>query len=1032
MVGGEPLAESRSKKPEALLAYVAIESDRAHRRENLAGLLFPDMLEEQARTNLRKTLSRLRRAISDDTAGEPFLLSSRESTRFNLESDHFLDTATFERLLLGCSVHHGRRDGYCADCLQRAQEATALYRGPFLDGFFLEDSVAFDDWILERRLRYQEEALHALTELASYHEKRGEYQPAAQFARQQISIEPWREEAHRQLMRCLAYQGQRNSALHQYEVLKALLLEELAVEPMVETEALRRQIVTIKDKRPHRLPPRDSSFVGRQSELAQINQHLADPDRRLVTLVGPGGSGKTALATEASWRIVSRYLGPFMQGAFFVSLAGIGETGNGTGAEGDQLAFAVSESLNFSLSADIDPNTQLVNYLRDKSLLIILDNMEHLAEQGRDFVHRLLRDTHSPGFLVTSRIRLNLAQEWILQVAGLTHSLALGEQTSLSGDETEAIELFEKRARQVVPDFQLSNGEIAGTYPCHPNSVTKISQLVQGLPLGIELAASWVRYISCQEIADEIQKNLDFLSTTQRDTPQRHQSLRAVFDYSWTLLTESEQIVVSKLSVFGGAFDRQAALVIAGASIRQLATLIDSSWLQRRKSDDPHNPRYELLEISRQFAAEKLHESPGAEESSVRSEHASFYLDFLSNRLEDLRGSRQQTVLLEIAQEIVNIRQAWRWAAEQGDSAALSSALETLALFYYMRSWFAEGEKIFAQAIDLMALEHKGEQERILYGRLLAWQGWFKFLGGRQQEGQSLLEQGVERLRSEQDPCVLAHSLGFLSVTTYTLGDFDSSHTMALEALALSQEEDDNYGMAIVNNVLSQICYLLGRYAEAEQFGEQSLELARRMDNRWSLGFSLVNLGRVAFAKGDFDEAEAYYQEAMLIREELGDYRGQALGLQYLGDTALVQDELHRARQVYQESLVIFQDIGSQASTAAILVRLGDVERIAQSQEAAHDHYKEALQLADNARVIPGMLDALVGIAQLLAAVSPEEAREIAQLVAHHPATSETSRTKAIALLISLAEEQSEGERSMLTPTEADARLESLAAPFLD
>ena len=225
--GEVAIPESRAKRIEALLAYLAMEAAYPHRRERLVGFLFPELPDGQARTNLRQTIKRLREAIGDNP-DQPYLLITRESVQFNQGSDHFLDTAVYQEQLGGCSVHRGRRDGLCPDCMAMAGQAVNLYRGPFLNGFFLEDSAAYEEWLLGHRERLQQETITALQQLADFHERRGEYDLAGQYARQQIAIEPWREEAHRQLMRVLAYQGQRTAALHQYEILRDQLWEELA------------------------------------------------------------------------------------------------------------------------------------------------------------------------------------------------------------------------------------------------------------------------------------------------------------------------------------------------------------------------------------------------------------------------------------------------------------------------------------------------------------------------------------------------------------------------------------------------------------------------------------------------------------------------------------------------------------------------------------------------------------------------------------------------------------------------------------
>ncbi len=262
-VDDEPIAESRAKRIEALLIFLAMEATRPHRRELLTGLLFPDMPEEAARTNLRQTFSRLRRAIGDAKADVPFLLSTRESMQFNVDSDYQLDVFLLRAGLAGCVVHLGGRDGACDDCMASLATAVSYYKGAFLDGFFLEDSTAFEEWVLGHRQQLQAEALAALEQLTTFHERRGEYEQAAQFAQQQLTIEPWREPAQQQLMRTLALQGERNAALASYDAFCQTLQVELGVEPLPETAALAEQIRMAAEERPCNLPPRVQDLVGR-------------------------------------------------------------------------------------------------------------------------------------------------------------------------------------------------------------------------------------------------------------------------------------------------------------------------------------------------------------------------------------------------------------------------------------------------------------------------------------------------------------------------------------------------------------------------------------------------------------------------------------------------------------------------------------------------------------------------------------------------------------------------------------------------
>jgi DNA-binding SARP family transcriptional activator/predicted ATPase len=1007
---GEAIIESRAKRIEALLIYLALEADRAHRRETLVGLLFPDMPDEKARNNLRQTLTRLRRAIHDKDSASPFLLVTREATQFNINSDHFLDVATLKNLLDGCELHSGQRDGHCPDCMRQAAEGVKLARGPLLEGFFLDNSPAFDEWLLIQRESTQQTMLEALQQLADYYESRGEYNTAFQYARRQLEFEPWREESHQQLMRLMAYQGQRNAAMQQYKKLADLLREELGVEPLPKTRDLLARISTTVENRPNRLPPRNPLFIGRESELAKINQFLVDKDRRLLTLAGIGGSGKTALAIEAGWRVATRYLGPFIHGVIFVSLAEVpatmdkenGQTDDDTLAGFNPLETAVAAALNFSFSGTVDPQKQLLHYLKDRSLLLILDNLEHLLDMGRTLLRDLMWQTAELKVMVTARERLAMREEWLLEISGLSYPDP-GQAVSAQNlqQDYQAVGLFLQRARQLVPDFALVDNGNGSAATCSVSAVNRITHLLQGLPLGLELAASWVRLLSCEEIAAEIENSLDFLQSSLHDVPLRHQSLRAVFDYSWQLLTQEEQHVLQRLSVFSGTFDRQAAAAVVEASLPILGALVDCSLLQRRELPGSTSTtiRFELLVVLRQYTAEKLAMNLEAEEISVRNKHAHYFLGFLQERREALKGRRQLEAVAEIADDIGNIRAAWDWAIRQGEWASIEAALDSLALFYYMRSWFAEGAEMFYRAAASLAKDRFNKEMNRIRAKLLARQGWFVFLLGQQKEGQEYLLESVEILRQQEDHLALANSLNYLAAATTGLGDYQAARQFVEVGLSLGEINGDRNSVAISNNILSQIAYPLGDLSQSKHYCEVGLAIGQETGNRWSIGFSLTNLGRVSYALGNFPEAWNRFLESLTIREELGDARGQALCLRYLGNTALAQGEYRTAQEKYEASLAIFREIGNQIGIAATLNHLGYLSLALAEQARAQRYFLEALFIAHQVTAVPRMMEALIGLAPLYIDDMPQRALDIALLVEQHSASTGESRERAGDLL---------------------------------
>jgi len=538
---------------------------------------------------------------------DAYLLVTRDTVAWNTAVPCTLDTAQFEaHLRAGRDVPDASRAG-------AFQHAATLYRGDFLAGFFVRDAPEFEEWMLAQRARYRELALHALHTLTDHHLNRGEYGRAIDSATRLLALDAWREEAHRQLMLALARSGQRSAALAQYETCRRLLDTELGVPPSAETTALYVRIRAVGDLPPLNLPAQPTPFVGRTTELAQMEGLLQEPETRLITLVGAGGMGKTRLALQAAAQAHRR--GLFLHGVYFVPLEGVDSA--------LQLATAAAQAMGLQFSGSQEPTVQLLTYLQAREILLVLDNLEHLA--GADeWVGLLAQACPRLCLLVTSRERLNLRGERLLELSGLDVPLALPGK-ELAG--YSAAQLFLNSARNADPAFTFNaeNAEVVG----------RICRLVTGHPLAIELAAAWVRHLSCHEIAGEIERNLGFLATTQKNVPARHRSLQAAFEHSWALLNDEERNTFARLAVFRSGCDRTAATTVTNSRFPILVALCDKSLLRRDAGG-----RYALHELLRQYAEVKLQAEPQAY-TETQARHSQYYVQFLAAREDAQNDARQ-------------------------------------------------------------------------------------------------------------------------------------------------------------------------------------------------------------------------------------------------------------------------------------------------------------------------------------------------------------------------------------------------------
>lgn len=542
--GGAPL-HFVTTKAAALLCYLAV-TGRPHSRASLAALLWGEHAEDDARRNLRVVLTNLRHLVA------PHLLITRETLAFDQTSAAWLDVEAFEAALRGAAPPD----------LARLSEAVALYQGDFLEGFHVRNAPAFEEWALAQRERQRQRVLQALHVLVDAHIAQHAYAAGIEHCARLLQLDPWREDAHRRLMLLLASSGQPGAALAQYETCRRILDDELGVRPAPETTALYERLrvagagrttappevagaapppppVEFRQALRPDLPSPFTAFVGRDAGLAQIRARLREPACRLLTLAGPGGIGKTRLALAAAADLRDA----FADGVYFVPLAPVSAP--------QHMAAAIAGALGYAQDQG-DPTAVVLRHLRGKTLLLVLDNVEHqLADV--DLLLAILAAAPAVTLLVTSRERLALQAEHLLDVRGLPYPPATPDGAAAY----DAVRLFVDRARQARADFALS----ADNAP----SIARICRLVEGMPLGLELAATWIRTHTCQEIATELADSLDFLATSLRDVPERHRSLRAVFDHSWHLLAPNERAILPQLAIFRGGFLLEAAHAVVGA-----------------------------------------------------------------------------------------------------------------------------------------------------------------------------------------------------------------------------------------------------------------------------------------------------------------------------------------------------------------------------------------------------------------------------------------------------------------------------------
>ena len=735
------------------------------------------------------------------------------------------------------------------------------------------------------------------------------------------------------------------------------------------------------------IPIQPTLLIGRDSELMAMEKLFNDPQCRLLTLTGMGGIGKTHLAIE----FASRQCAVLKGCIFFVLLAPI--------TRAESIVPEVADAIGFQFSGPGDPKEQLIDYLQNQLQqpgLLILDNLEHLLQQSLgaekpgavQLVSEFLLRLPNLKILVTSRERLNLRGEWTYELHGLPFPPV---EFSGNVDDYSAVALFVRNAQRVSSEFNLTSQD--------ESAVIKICHLLDGIPLAIELAAAWVGVLSCQEIAQEIESNIDFLSSSMRDIPERHRSIRASFDHSWKLLSVEEQDVLCKLSVFHGGFDRAAADQVAGAPLPLIASLVSKS-LVRRMEDG----RYDLHEVIRQYAFSRL--SSGESSHATHDRHCSYYLMFFADRENALKSPTQQEVLSELSVELDNIRAAWAFSLKHGEYTRLGPALRSLGWFFESAGLLGEGIELFESLV--VALKNQPQTEALL--RVLApalmQQGLLYFRKGEFARARQLWEVSIEILRPIGDQSLMIDALVFLSIILHLDGEYDRARITLTEALACAQAINHKWFEAYARYNIGYVDSLMGCYLEGYEKMMIGLRMWRSIGDPHYIALGLNYLVSTLIKLKRYDEAVSYMQESIELCAQSKNRWGMGTAYRYYGLVTLAQGDYSKAQVLFYKSLEVFGDYYIGWDIARTMSYLGEVSLLLGDLSEAREIFLKSLHLSLQAKAVPIALDSMLGLAHILAKDGEiSSALRISNCVLNHPSSAQDTKDSAEQLIIGLKAE---------------------------
>jgi predicted ATPase/DNA-binding SARP family transcriptional activator len=872
LVQGQEVTFSNDKRHQ-LLAYLAYVTDWLS-RDKLADLFY-SATTEVARQNLRRLLQRVQELEWLEN-----LEIERTRLRWKVETDY----TEFQKAIEANDL----------------DKALNVYAGSFLKGLESYEDNEFATWLELERERLHGEWRTVVFKKSKDLKARKHYESASSLLQKLLQQDEFDEEALLEYLETLYLAGQSHQALRAYQAFAERLKREMGLTPSSATqqfvEALENQktiqptLKTIIEEPKVSLPTPATSFVGRDLELAEIASLLTEKEVRLLTLLGPGGVGKTRIALQAASQLAKQY----RDGVFFVALDAL--------TSPNAIPLAVAETLQLNLQGQEDVVQQIIKAIKQKQLLLVLDNFEHLIE-GATLVSDFIRSCPESDILVTSRERLNLVEEYVLSLEGLAFPKKdMSREKALSYD---GVRLFVERAKRVFSSFILTDEALP--------PVLRICRLVQGFPLGIELAAAWVKLMPCQEIAEEIQKNLDFLESTSRNAVERHRSIRATFEYSWKLLSIREQETLRKLSVFRGGFTREAASFVANANISLLAALVDKSLLRVLEH------RYDFHPLLQHYAKEKLAEVPD-EEVRTRAKQAHFFTE-LAERAFMSHSSHQIALLNQIEKEHDNFLAVLRWVQESAQLDIGLRLLVGLEDFWESRGFVGEG---LEWHINLLS-HPKARGQSWLRAKALHSAGTLAYFYADYTAARAYFEEKIAILTSSHDEYELAKTFNNLAQVVSEQGDNEAAKKHYEAALNILQSLNDWDKIAVVINNLGVVATEQGDYTAARDLYEESLRISRERDNKLSMTLALINLGLTAWRLDNYDNALSFLQEGLDISQALPYIPAVTASLINLGVVLLDMGKPTLALARSKEALELSWESKDKANIAFVLETLASI-----------------------------------------------------------------------------------------------------------
>lgn len=738
---------------------------------------------------------------------------------------------------------------------------------------------------------------------------------------------------------------------------------------------------------PNNLPQAITRFVGRKPELEQLARHLADPDCRLLTLIGPGGIGKTRLAIEAA-RQIDFSQSSFSDGIYFVSMAEHDSP--------EQLSYAMVEALGLTVADGQEIQSRLIDFLQDKRLLFVLDNFEHRLDAA-ERVERILRATPNVKILVTSRERLHSPGEQLFHVHGLEYERLAGQSVD---EELTAAQLFLQSARLIDYDLRIT--------PEGKATIIEICRQVEGMPLAIELAASWIEVLYPAQILAEIQRGLDILTADQHGKQDEHANMRAVFERTWRRLDAAEQQAFARLAVFRAPFTREAAEAVAGATLPLLSRLAGKSLIQYRREQG----RYAFHALIHQFALEKLRETEG-NDFETHKRLCAYYADFIQRQMSRIQGRESSEAVAYIDAEIDNIRVVWRWALAHKQLDVIEISLIPLMMFFNTTAFKQETQLFYTQGAEVLEMSLPEGREGVLLATLISLKVSVLtntvFDLGEVKGSASpldLLQRSISIFEQTGELSLLATALKQLVFALFITGDFQRAIQYGLQALAIYSDNVESGDMLALVGAVGSSYAALAEYTKAIHYFEWTIRVAESTGDRVAYGANLATLADSLRACGHYEEARKYAQKAVEVNREIGNVADLGTSLHVLGETELNVGDFAAALLHGKEELTLYQAGNSSRLWDGPGVLMGNAACGMGELDEAKGYFAKSLDFHLAHDLLDGAwwaADAALGLAMVLVKEGKFAlALELCDFVLQHRSVWQESKTQANQLITEL------------------------------